>query len=117
MADISKIKLANGTTVTLKDAQGRADMTTILGGHALEALGAAAWKAVAANISGEGLVDASVVKAYVDAQIKTIPEFDVVIVADGEELPAASADTFHKIYLVKASVTGCSEYLQGIYHC
>lgn len=101
MADISKIKLANGTTVALKDAQGRADMTTILGGHALEALGAAAWKAVAANISGEGLVDASVVKAYVDSQVATIPEFDVVVVADGDDLPDASADTFHKIYLKK----------------
>lgn len=115
MADISKIKLANGTTVTIKDAQGRADMTTILGGHNLEALGAAAWKAVAANISGEGLVDASVVKAYVDAQIKTIPEFDVVIVADGEELPAASADTFHKIYLVKASATGTAQNIYKEY--
>ena len=115
MADISKIKLANNTTVTIKDAQGRADMTTILGGHALEALGAAAWKAVAANISGEGLVDASVVKAYVDAQIKTIPEFDVVIVADGEELPAASADTFHKIYLVKASATGVAQNIYKEY--
>lgn len=109
MADISKIKLANGTTVTLKDAQGRKNMETILDGHALEALGAAAWKAVAENISGEGLVDASVVKAYVDAQIKTIPEFDVVIVADGQELPVASADTFHKIYLVKASATGVAQ--------
>ena len=115
MDAISKIKLANGTTVTLKDAQGRADMTTILGGHALEALGAAAWKAVAANISGEGLVDASVVKAYVDAQIKTIPEFDVVIIADGEELPAASADTFHKIYLVKASATGIAQNIYKEY--
>ena len=115
MADISKIKLANGTTVTLKDAQGRADMTTILGGHALEALGAAAWKAVAADISGSGLVDATVVKAYVDAQIKTIPEFDVVIVADGEELPVASADTFHKIYLVKASNTGIAQNIYKEY--
>ena len=35
MADISKIKLANGTTVTLKDAQGRTNMTTLLGSHAL----------------------------------------------------------------------------------
>ena len=115
MADISKIKLANGTTVTLKDAQGRNNVTTLLGGHALEALGAAAWKAVAANISGEGLVDASVVKAYVDAQIKTIPEFNVVIVADGEELPAASADTFHKIYLVKASATGVAQNIYKEY--
>lgn len=115
MADISKIKLANGTTVTIKDAQGRANMTTILGGHALEALGAAAWKAVAANISGEGLVDAATVKAYVEAQIKTIPEFDVVIVADGEELPAASADTFHKIYLKKASATGIAQNIYKEY--
>ena len=84
MAYISKIKLANDTTVDIKDAEGRANVTTLLGGHALEALGAAAWKAVAANISEAGLVDASIVKAYVDAQIKTIPEFDVVIVADGE---------------------------------
>lgn len=111
MADISKIKLANGTTVTLKDAQGRADMTTILGDHKLEALGDAAWRAVAASIDDKNgkIADAATVKAYVDAQIKTIPEFDVVIVADGEELPAASADTFHKIYLVKASATGVAQ--------
>lgn len=115
MADISKIKLANGTTVDIKDAGGRAQVTTLLGGHALGALGAAAWKAVAANISGEGLVDAAVVKAYVDSQIKTIPEFDVVIVADGEELPAASADTFHKIYLVKASATGIAQNIYKEY--
>lgn len=115
MADISKIKLANGTTVTIKDAQGRANVTTLLGGHDLEALGAAAWKAVAANISGEGLVDAATVKAYVEAQIKTIPEFDVVIVADGEELPVASADTFHKIYLKKASATGIAQNIYKEY--
>lgn len=117
MADISKIKLANGTTVTIKDAEGRGNMTTLLGGHALGALGAAAWKAVAANISGggEALPTAEVVKAYVDAQIKTIPEFDVVIVADGEELPAASADTFHKIYLVKASTTGIAQNIYKEY--
>lgn len=115
MADISKIKLANGTTVTIKDAQGRANVTTLLGGHELGALGAAAWKAVATEISGEGLVDASVVKAYVDAQVGAIPEFDVVIVADGEELPVASADTFHKIYLKKASATGIAQNIYKEY--
>lgn len=115
MADISKIKLANGTTVTIKDAEGRTNVTTLLGSHKLEALGAAAWKAVAANISGEGLVDAATVKAYVEAQIKTIPEFDVVIVADGEELPTASAATFHKIYLVKASATGVAQNIYKEY--
>lgn len=115
MTDISKIKLANGTTVAIKDAKGRADVTTLLGGHDLGALGDAAWRAVATEISGNGLVEASVVKAYVEAQIKTIPEFDVVIVADGEELPAASADTFHKIYLKKASTTGIAQNIYKEY--
>lgn len=118
MADISKIKLANGTTVTLKDAQGRTDMTTILGGHALEALGAAAWKAVAANISGKGLVDASVVKAYVDSQVGQIHNFDVVIDADGTAVTGpsvtASADTMYKIYLVPSADAAAGGYIEYI---
>ena len=117
MADISKIKLANGTTVTIKDAKGRADMTTILGSHALEALGAAAWKAVAANISGEGLVDASVVKAYVDSQVGQIHNFDVVIDAAGTAAGpsvAASADTMYKIYLVPSDDAVAGSYIEYI---
>lgn len=104
MADISKIKLANGTTVLLKDAQGRANMTTLLGTHVLSALGAAAWEAVAAEVKegATGLPTVSAVKDYVDSMIETIPEFDVVVVADGDDLPTASANTFHKIYLKKA---------------
>ena len=117
MADISKIKLANGTIVTIKDAKGQADMTTILGGHALEALGAAAWKAVAANISGEGLVDASVVKAYVDSQVGQIHNFDVVIDAAGTAAGpsvAASADTMYKIYLVPSDDAAAGSYIEYI---
>ena len=117
MADISKIKLANGTTVTIKDAQGRADMTTILGGHALEALGAAAWKSVAANISGEGLVDASVVKAYVDSQVGQIHSFDVVIDPNGTAAgpaTAASADTMYKIYMVSDEGASAGSYIEWI---
>ena len=117
MADISKIKLANGTTVTLKDAQGRANMTTLLGGQALKALGAAAWKAVAANISGEGLVDASVVKAYVDSQVGQIHSFDVVIDADGTAdgpSVAASNDTMYKIYMVADAQASAGTYIEWI---
>lgn len=111
---LSKIQF-NGETYNLKDAESRQNIASLLGNHAVEALGDAAWRAVAANISGEGLVDAATVKAYVEAQIKTIPEFDVVIVADGEELPAASADTFHKIYLKKASTTGIAQNIYKEY--
>lgn len=117
MADISKIKLANGTTVTLKDAQGRADITRLLGGHDLNALGAAAWKAVAANISGEGLVDASIVKAYVDSQVGKIQSFDVVIdVAGTGAGPSvtASADTMYKIYMVPSDDAAAGSYIEYI---
>lgn len=115
---ISKIKLANGTTIYVKDADGRANLTTLLGGHALEALGAAAWKAVAANISGEGLVDASVVKAYVDSQVGQIHNFDVVIDAAGAAATGpsvtASADTMYKIYLVPSGEAAAGEYIEYI---
>ena len=117
MADISKIKLANGTTVTLKDAKGRADITTLLGDHALNALGAAAWKAVAANISEEGLVDASVVKAYVDSQVGQIHNFDVVIDAAGTSTGpsvTASADTMYKIYMVPSDDATAGSYIEYI---
>lgn len=117
MADISKIKLANGTTVTIKDAQGRADMTTILGGHALEALGAAAWQAMAASISDAGIADAATVKAYVDSQVGQIHNFDVVIdpagTAAGPSV-VASADTMYKIYLVPTGEAAAGEYIEYI---
>lgn len=117
MADISKIKLANGTTVTIKDAQGRADMTTILGGHALEALGAAAWQAMAASISDAGIADAATVKAYVDSQVGKIHNFDVVIdpagTATGPSV-VASADTMYKIYLVPTGEAAAGEYIEYI---
>lgn len=117
MADISKIKLANGTTIDIKDAQGRADMTTILGGHALEALGAAAWKAVAANISDTGLIDAATVKSYVDSQVGQIHSFDVVIDADGTAggpSVVASADTMYKIYMVADAQASAGTYIEWI---
>lgn len=117
MADISKIKLANGTTVTIKDAQGRADMTAILGGHALEALGAAAWQAMAASISDAGIADAATVKAYVDSQVGQIHNFDVVIDPAGTTAGpsvVASADTMYKIYLVPSEDAAAGGYIEYI---
>lgn len=118
MAYISKIKLANGSSVDIKDAEGRANVTTLLGGHALEALGAAAWKAVAANISGEGLVDAAVVKSYVDSQVGQIHNFDVVVDPTGTASTgpsvAASADTMYKIYLVPSDDAAAGGYIEYI---
>ena len=109
MADqfISKIKLTNNSVVYLKDAQARADLLTLLGSHDLEALGAAAWKAVAANVSenSDKLATAAQVKSYVDSKTEAIPTFDVVVVATNEDLPTASASTFHKIYLMSGGIS------------
>lgn len=103
MALISKVKIGE-TAYDLKDAESRSNISTLLGSHAIEALGTAAWKAVTTEISdGDGkIADAATVKAYVDAQVGAIPSFDVVVVT---ELPTASADTFHKIYLMAQSRT------------
>ena len=114
---LSKIKVG-GVIYDLKDAAAREELATLLGGHAVEALGAAAWKAVAENISGEGLVDASVVKAYVDSQVGQIHSFDVVIDSDGTAATgpsvAASAATMYKIYLVPSADAAAGSYIEYI---
>ena len=106
-----------GVDYNLKDAAATQKLETLIGAHAVEELGAAAWKAVAANISGEGLVDASVVKAYVDSQVGQIHNFDVVIDADGTAAGpsvTASADTMYKIYLVPTGEAAAGEYIEYI---
>lgn len=116
MALLSKIKVG-GQTYDLKDAESRSKLGTLIGSHEVEALGAAAWKAVAANISGEGLVDASVVKAYVDSQVGQIHSFDVVIDAAGTEAGpsvTASADTMYKIYMVADEKASAGTYIEWI---
>lgn len=107
-----------GVDYNLKDAAATAKLKTLLGEQTVQELGAAAWKAVAANISGEGLVDASVVKAYVDSQVGQIHNFDVVIDADGTAATGpsvtASADTMYKIYLVPSADAAAGGYIEYI---
>lgn len=117
MALLSKIKVG-GKIYDLKDAKARQDISTLVGSSDVTtALGAAAWKAVAANISGKGLVDASVVKAYVDSQVGQIHSFDVVIDAAGTEdgpSATASADTMYKIYMVADGKASAGIYIEWI---
>lgn len=107
-----------GVDYNLKDAAATAKLKTLLGEQTVQELGAAAWKAIAANISGEGLVDASVVKAYVDSQVGQIHNFDVVIDADGTAASGpsvtASADTMYKIYLVPSADAAAGGYIEYI---
>lgn len=107
-----------GVDYNLKDAAATSKLSTLLGEQAVKELGAAAWKAVAANISGEGLVDASIVKEYVDSQVGKIHNFDVVIDADGTAASGpsvtASADTMYKIYLVPSADAAAGGYIEYI---
>ena len=118
MADnVLSIFNVGGVDYNLKDAAATAKLKTLLGEHTVQELGAAAWKAVAANIDGEGLVDASVVKDYVNAQVGTIHNFDVVIDAAGTAAGpsvTASADTMYKIYLVPDSSAEAGSYIEYI---
>lgn len=108
-----------GVDYNLKDAAATAKLKTLLGEQTVQELGAAAWKAVAANISDtdEGLPTAKKVKEYVDAQVGTIHNFDVVIDAAGTAAGpsvTASADTMYKIYLVPDSSAEAGAYIEYI---
>ena len=108
-----------GVNYNLKDAAATAKLKTLLGEQTVQELGAAAWKAVAANISDtdEGLPTAKKVKEYVDAQVGTIHNFDVVIDAAGTAAGpsvTASADTMYKIYLVPDSSAEAGAYIEYI---
>lgn len=106
-----------GVNYNLKDAAATQKLTTLVGTHAVEALGAAAWQAMAASISDAGIADAATVKAYVDAQVGTIHNFDVVIDATGTASGpsvTASANTMYKIYLVPDSSAEAGAYIEYI---
>lgn len=107
-----------GVDYNLKDAAATKTLETLVGSHAIEALGAAAWQAMATAISDEtGIADAKTVKAYVDSQVGAIHNFDVVIDATGTKAgPSviASADTMYKIYLVPDSNAEAGSYVEFI---
>lgn len=98
---LSKIQIG-GKTYEVKDLVAR---------EKLSALRDAALQDVAAGISGDGLVKAADVKAYVDAQVGAINSFDVAIV---NELPVASQDTMYILYLVANTDASSGEYIEYI---
>ena len=55
MADISKIKINEGEALNIKDALGRSNMTTLLGGHTLTGLGDAAWLNVVDSVADSNM--------------------------------------------------------------
>lgn len=108
-----------GVNYNLKDAAATAKLNTLLGEQTVQELGAAAWKAVAAEVNGGGasLPTAEAVKSYVDSAVGKVHNFDVVIDATGTEAGpsvAASADTMYKIYLVHDTNAEAGSYIEYI---
>lgn len=125
---ISRVKLSDGSTYAIiKDAEARSDISTLLGTHALAAIGAAGWLGVdnAVTTDGQGVVTGGKIKEYVDAQVGSINKFDIVVCeANAAKIPAGAiyrdgstvivgtmpagpqqdpehTTTMYKIYLVK----------------
>lgn len=110
---LSKVKVGN-TVYYLKDAEGRANLEALLGTHAVAALSEAAWREISDVVgNNDKLVTGSQVMDYVESVVETIPSFDVVVVPVGQDLPTASADTFHKIYLT-ADSPAAGSYIEWI---
>lgn len=108
-----------GTDYLLKDNAATQKLATLLGTNAVKALGEAAWKAVATEVTGggEALPTAEAVKSYVTSQVGQIHSFDVVIdpagTANGPSV-TASADTMYKIYMVADGKASAGSYIEWI---
>ena len=96
---LSKIQIG-GKTYEIKDLIARENIGTLSAGL----------DAVAADLQGKidalsyvkatgVFADDAAVKSYVDSQVGAINKFDVHVMGEGEELPAASADTMYILYL------------------
>lgn len=110
---LSKIVLG-GTTYNLKDATARANLETLIGSHALEALGNAAWLGVDASVTdgATGVATTGTIKAYVDAQVGAIHKFDVKIVDALPENPGEA--NMYILYLVPDESAASGTYIEYI---
>ena len=92
---LSKIQIS-GKTYEIKDLIARQNIGTLSQG--LDAI--AADLAALSYVKATGVfADDAAVKSYVDAQVGAINKFDVRVMAEGETLPEASADTMYILYL------------------
>lgn len=107
---LSKIQIG-GKTYEVKDLIARENIGTLSQGLDKIAGDLAALSYVKAT--GQFADDAAI-KSYVDAQVGTINKFDVHVMAEGEELPAASTDTMYVLYLKPDANAASGAYLEYI---
>ena len=107
---LSKIQIG-GKTYEIKDLIARENIGTLSAGLDAVAADLAALSYVKAT--GQFADDAAI-KSYVDAQVGAINKFDVRVMAEGEDLPAASADTMYVLYLKPDVNAASGAYLEYI---
>lgn len=107
---LSKIQIG-GKTYEVKDLIARENIGTLSAGLDAVAADLAALSYVKAT--GQFADDAAI-KSYVDAQVGAINKFDVHVMAEGEELPTASAETMYILYLKPDANAASGAYLEYI---
>lgn len=107
---LSKIQIG-GKTYEVKDLIARENIGTLSAGLDAVAADLAALSYVKAT--GQFADDAAI-KSYVDAQVGAINKFDVHVLAAGEELPTASAETMYVLYLKPEDDAASGAYVEYI---
>lgn len=107
---LSKIQIG-GKTYEVKDLIARENIGTLSAGLDKIAGDLSALSYVKAT--GQFADDAAI-KSYVDAQVGAINKFDVHVMAEGEALPAASANTMYVLYLKPDANAASGAYLEYI---
>ena len=107
---LSKIQIG-GKTYEVKDLIARENIGSLSAGLDKVAGDLAALSYVKAT--GQFADDAAI-KSYVDSQVGAINKFDVHVMADGEELPTASADTMYILYLKPDADAASGAYVEYI---
>ena len=107
---LSKIQIG-GKVYEIKDLIARQNLGTLSASLDQVAADLAALKYIEAT--GQFASDTAI-KEYVDAQVGSINKFDVHVMAAGEALPAASADTMYILYLKPEDDAASGAYIEYI---
>lgn len=107
---LSKIQIG-GQTYEVKDLIARENIGALSVGLDAVAADLAALSYVKAT--GQFADDAAI-KSYVDSQVGAINKFDVHVMAAGEELPTASAETMYVLYLKPDADAASGAYIEYI---
>ena len=107
---LSKIQIG-GKIYEVKDLIARENIGTLSAGLDKVAGDLAALSYVKAT--GQFADDAAI-KSYVDAQVGAINKFDVHVMAEGEALPTASAETMYVLYLKLDADSASGAYVEYI---